>query len=470
MVNYNGKILKYSLIKQKNIFFHLRVILVAVLFLVLFVPNSKSQLLDDADCVSGSKLELDYRKKPWKGNNPFLEQYLQEIKYFDNKDKVRFLVPVKFWVYRNNKGEGGSSIPDIKEFIEDLNSYNSVNQTGIQFYISNIKYINNSNRQIFGYYIEATLQSIFRHTNPAINVYLIDGFKKKQESRKIIRGTYNMITQSIILQRKNSSTGLTHEVGHYFGLLHPHRHYDRGKSKQEPVSRERSENNDGKPMCEERGDLLSDTEAEPKLTHLVDNDCQFIGTALKDAWGDNYKSEVNNIMSYPTHYQCRDSFTMGQKSVMLYSASKNKYAKYWNTENELNLKYFFDKNEPDDYQEIAGVLPVGINQAFNFHKIFLGKKTDRNDTCDWIKFEVKSEDKRNAKIVIVADSKNKSSISAVFYDKNTMALSKKKNAKAGETIEIGFQGLVSDWYYIHVKTNETESKQVDFYNVDIELY
>jgi len=469
MINLNGNLLKYNSIKQNDILIHLQRVFVAVLFLVLFVPNINAQLLDDGDCITGTKLEIDYRKKPWKGNNTFLEQYLQEIKYFENKDKVRFLVPVKFWIYRNNSGEGGASIADIKEFVVDLNSYNSANQTGIQFYASDIKFIDNTNRQIFGYYIEATLQSIFRHTNPAINVYLIDGFKKKQESRKVIRGTYNMITKSIILQRKNSSTGLTHEVGHYFGLLHPHRHYDKGITKQEPVSRERAAKDNGKPMCEERGDLLSDTEAEPKLTHLVDNDCQFIGTALKDAWGDNYKSEVNNIMSYPTHYKCRDNFTLGQKSVMLYSASANKYAKYWNTENELNHKYFFDKNEPDDYQEIAGVLPIGIKQPFNFHKIFLGKRKDRNDTCDWIKFEVKSEDKRNAKILITADSKNKNSISAIFYDKNSMALSKKKLAKAGETIEIGFQGLVSDWYYIQVSTNETESEQVDSYEVAVEL-
>ncbi len=466
-----NSILNHNLIEQEYDSFKPRLIF-AILILFLFFSQLKAQILDDAACLSGGKLEMDYRKKPWKGNNQFLMVYLNEIKYFESKDKIRFLVPVKFWVYRDNKGQGGASIVDIKKFITDLNLYNQLNQTGIQFYTSNIKYIDNSNRQVFGYYIEATLQSIFRHTKPAINVYLIDGFKKKQESRKVVRGTYNMITKSIILQRKNSNTGLTHEVGHYFGLLHPHRHFDKGKSKQEPVSRIRTKNEDGKgiPLCEERGDLLADTKAEPNLTHLVDNDCNFTGSAMKDAWGDNYQSEVNNIMSYPTHYECRDSFTLSQKGVMLYSASKNKYAKYWNTENELNHKYFFDKNEPDDYMEIAGSIETGVNQDFNFHKIFMGKKTDFNDTCDWIKFEVKYEDKRNIKIIIASNSGNENPMTAVFYDKNKMALSRKVIAKPGEQIELGFNGAVSDWYYLQVISTKTESKHVDAYTVKVDLY
>jgi len=446
-------------------------IMFAFLF-YMFYADINAQFLDDEVCISGTRMEIDYRKKPWKGNNKFLMNYLEKVNYFENKGKVRFLVPVKFWVYHDNKGQGGSSISDIKEFITDLNKFNELNQTGIQFYIRETKHINNSSRQIFGYYLEATLQTIFRHTKFAVNVFLIDAFKKKQESRKVVRGTYNMVTKSIILQRKNSSTGLTHEVGHYFGLLHPHRHYDKGISKQEPVSRTRTKNENGKGIlfCEERGDLLSDTKAEPKLTHLVDNDCNFTGTALKDAWGDNYQSDVNNIMSYPTHSVCRDTFTLSQKGVMLYSAEANKYGKYWSTDKEVNHKYFFDKTEPNEYMEIAGAIPTGEKQQFNFHKIFLSKRKDKNDTCDWIKFEVKQEDKRNVRIIIVPDVTNTNPITAVFYDKNQMALSKVKTAKAGEQIELGFTGLVSDWYYIHISTNETESKHVDKYSVDVELF
>jgi len=445
---------------------------ILMLIIVLSSNNGKSQFFDDGICLSGGNMELDYRKKPWKGNNPFLIKYLTDIKYFDQKEKVRFLVPVKFWVYHEKNGKGGASIADIKDFINDLNHYNSLNQTGFQFYTSEIKHINNSNRQVFGYYLETTFQTLFRHTKTSVNVYLIDAFKKKQESRRVVKGTFNMITNSIVIQRKNSSTSLTHEVGHYFGLLHPHRHFDKGKSKQEPVSRIRKETNskDETPLCEERGDLLADTKAEPKLTFLVDNDCKFTGQAMKDAWGDNYQSEVNNIMSYPTHYACRDSFTLSQKAVLLYSAAANKYGNYWKTDENSNSKYLFDKNEPDDYFEWAGMLDTGVKQQFNFHKVFMGKKFDRNDTCDWIKFQVKQEDKRNIRITILAGSNNNNLLIATFYDKNQIALSKTKSAKAGETIIFEFDGLVRDWYYIHVITNKTESKSVDDYSVQVELF
>ncbi len=450
----------------------LKRISITILFILMFLINSNAQFLYDEVCVSGGKLELDYRKKPWKGDNQFLIKFLEEIKYFDNQDKTRFLIPVKFWVYHDNDGMGGSTINDIKEFIIDLNNNNKRNQTGIQFYISDIKNINSTNRQVMGYYLEATLQTFFRYTKSALNVHLIEGFKKKQESRKVIKGSFNIGTNSIVLQRKNSSTGLTHEVGHYFQLLHPHRHYNNGKSKQEPVSRTRTKNENAKgvPLCEERGDLLADTKAEPKLTYLVDNDCNFTGTALKDEWGDNYQSDINNIMSYPTHYRCRDSFTISQKAVMLYAASTIKYAKFWNTQDIQNHKYQYDNNEPDDYMEIAGNIETGAGQSFNFHKIFMGKNKDRNDTCDWIKFEIKKEDKRNVKILVKAKSGNENPISAKLFDKNHYLLSKVKTAKADETIELGFKGVVSDWYYIQVTGTETVSKHVDSYSVEVELY
>ena len=469
MINKNYE--QYISIKINSNFDFIYRIIFVVLLTLFFSPNIKSQFLDDV-CLSGGKLELDYRKKPWKANNQFLMKYLEEIGYFKHKEKIRYLVPVKFWVYHDNEGKGGASISDIKEFIDDLNTSNKLNQTGIQFYISDIKHVNKTKRQVMGYYMESTCQSFFKHTKTALNVYLIDGFKKKQESKRVVRGTYNLLTNSIILQRKNSNTGLTHEVGHYFGLLHPHRNFDKGKSKQEPVSRIRTKNTDGTgiPLCEERGDFLSDTKAEPKLTNLVDNDCKFTGSALKDAWGDNYASDVNNIMSYPTHYNCRDSFTTSQKAVMLYSAAVNKYSKYWDIGKAENQKYLFDKNEPDDYMEIAGSIPTDSIQAFNFHKVFMGKNKDRSDTCDWIKFEVKQYDKRNVKISINADAKNTKAIRALLYDKNQNQISKIKTASPGETVELGFQGLVSDWYYIKVISLENNSEHVDSYTVDVQLY
>ncbi len=445
-------------------------LVLAILLIASNINSIKAQKHDDAICVSGGKMELDYRKKPWKGENAFLQQFLEQINYFGNEEKVRFLVPVKFWVYRSSKGIGGASFEDIKKLMNELNYYNKFNKTGIQFYLREIKHINKTSRQVFNYHIEAPLQTFFRHTKPALNVYLIDRFTKRAESKKVVKGTYNITTNSIILRRKNSSTGLTHEVGHYFGLLHPHRHYNKGKSSQEPVSRTRTASNDGKgtPLCETRGDLLKDTPAEPKLTFLVNNDCEFIGNALKDEWGDNYQSDVRNIMSYPTHYTCRDSFTLSQKGVMLYSASVNKFAKYWNTEDLINHKYFFDANEPNDYFEMASPIKISVVQGFNFHKIFISKKEDKTDTCDWHKFEVKSKDKRNVRILITPSIENRQPIVATFYNKNLILLSE-NSSKNNEVIELGFKNVVSDWYYIKVSTKENSTNNIDKYSIEVKL-
>lgn len=446
-----------------------------LLILFLFIDFSilSAQQHDDAICISGGKRELDYRKKPWKGNNNFLDDYLKQINYFADAEKTRYLVPLKFWVYRDNRGNGGASLADLKVFMNDLNMNNQNNKTGIQFYIREIKYINRTARQVFGYHVEAPLQTILRHTKPSLNVYLVERFKKKQESRRLVRGTYNIFTKSVIIQRENSTTALTHEIGHYFGLLHPHRHYGYGKSKQEPVSRIRTakEGTNGIPLCEMRGDLLSDTQAEPKLTFLVDNDCNFTGKALKDAWGDNYVSEVNNIMSYPTHARCRNSFTLHQKAVMLYSASANKYGKYWNTENVSNLKYQFDSNEPDDYMQMAGMIEPGIEQEHNFHKIFAKPGKNWSDTTDWIKFEVKREDKKNIRVTISPNQLNQQKVTAILYDKNLIPLSKKQAIRPDEILTLGFENVVSDWYYIYINVPENNnSEKNDYYKVKVELY
>ena len=60
---------------------------IKILVILIFLPNIfllKAQNHNDAICISGGKMELDYRKKPWKGNNAFLKKYLEQIDYFKN--------------------------------------------------------------------------------------------------------------------------------------------------------------------------------------------------------------------------------------------------------------------------------------------------------------------------------------------------------------------------------------------------
>ncbi len=99
----------------------------------------------------------------------------------------------------------------------------------------------------------------------------------------------------------NNPFTFTHEMGHYFGLLHT---FEGNGS--ELV------NGDN---CDTEGDLVCDTPAdnyEPgdavDLYVDEDNDCRFINTD-QDANGQYYRPDVGNIMSY---YPCRCGFTTGQ--------------------------------------------------------------------------------------------------------------------------------------------------------------
>jgi hypothetical protein len=101
---------------------------------------------------------------------------------------------------------------------------------------------------------------------------------------------------------------IAHELGHFFGLYHPHDIFF-GK---EFVN----ESN-----CSTAGDLLCDTPAEPEqsLLNLVDADCHYTGNILNsfvDPNGDGYVPSTTNIMSY-TPPPCVKGFTQQQFERMI---------------------------------------------------------------------------------------------------------------------------------------------------------
>jgi len=420
-----------------------------------------SQFLNDEFCGTTEKFNVSVSKKPWKGNNKFLNEYLKKINYYDNVNKIRYRVPLKFWIYRKNNGTHGVLDINVKKFFNDLNYYNKINNTGIQYYLQEIVNIDKTNKVNLGYFVEAPWQNIVNHTKGCLNVYLTDSLVRKFKKRKVnIRGTYNTITKSVIIQKSTSNTGLTHEIGHYFGLLHPHRNYKAGKKYQECVSRTRKAKGFKKGLiCEINGDGLADTPAEPNLSFLVDNNCKFTGTVLKDKWGDKYKSNTNNIMSYPTHYKCRNSFTEGQIAVMLYNASENKYYKYWNTKDKENKIYSFDTFEPDDSKKMATVLEHAKEQQHTFHKIYTHKnKPNIQDKTDWMKFQVKENSEGLVIIRVKASLQNKAELKFYLTNSNEKLIKEDVIKKSTEYSEIRLNNLLSGWYFIKV---EKKSKEIN---------
>ena len=63
--------------------------------------------------------------EPWKGQNAFLENFAKKIGYTQT-DSVYFRVPVQFWIYRSNTGEGGLGIDEIRRAMADLSVDNLV--------------------------------------------------------------------------------------------------------------------------------------------------------------------------------------------------------------------------------------------------------------------------------------------------------------------------------------------------------
>jgi len=97
---------------------------------------------------------------------------------------------------------------------------------------------------------------------------------------------------------------LTHELGHYFGLLHT---FERTKHGIEFV--------DGS-NCATTGDLICDTPADPSGTAATNGDCD-LKTPDTDPNGDYYTPNACNIMSYYNN-PCNDiHFTTGQYDRML---------------------------------------------------------------------------------------------------------------------------------------------------------
>ncbi len=119
-------------------------------------------------------------------------------------------------------------------------------------------------------------------------------------------------TPHIVMARKylpNKGKTLAHELGHFFGLFHPHH------------TRFGSELVDGS-NCHEAGDLLCDTPADPNLYGKINDNCQYNQFEL-DSIGIPYAPNTQLIMSYADS-RCKDLFSPQQVSKM-----KEVYEQYY---------------------------------------------------------------------------------------------------------------------------------------------
>lgn len=444
------------------------------IILSLILNLAYAQQTDDCEQACGAHIRLNAFERlnaPWYGNNQFLYDYLDSLDMRElNNNKVLYRIPVKFWVYYSQQPDDGISPKELRQIMQDLNNNNQRNNTGFRFYLKDITYIKKPKFTNLGYYMEASRALMKNKDKDCINVYVVRNIIKKRPFRRnvAIRGTYRKISKVIFLRRVSSSTTLTHEIGHYFGLLHPHEDCSRSKRYQECVSRTRKF-----PwhylrrglICENNGDGLADTPAEPLLSGMVNKDCEYIGNR-KDSWGDNYEPLTDNIMSYPANLNCRTNFTEGQRALMLYTAKKRAKAG-WVVKNE-ERQYNADRFEPNNTQKMASHIEIDKKQHHTFHKVYMGKgKKNRDDDVDWLRFKVERQYQQLTITTSLGLYANPDTEIELF-DGAFRSLAKDDNSNDSLCSKIVFPNPKTGTYFLKIsKKKAINGKEIGDYKIEI---
>ncbi|MDX1408688.1 MAG: zinc-dependent metalloprotease, partial [Saprospiraceae bacterium] len=198
-----------------------------------------------------------------------------------------------------------SAIPSLNEIdvaLERVNGHFA--GAGLYFFICDLNILDG--RETYSRQELAELNHTY-YVDHRINVYLVS--KLVGNTGLLLCGISTFPWESEPADRFNAigfecfSDGhtLSHELGHYYGLLHTH-----------DVSNG-AELVDGS-NCEVAGDLLCDTPADPALGFHNVSECQYSGSE-SDAAGNRYMPDPTLIMSY-TPAMCATRFTPHQLWVM----------------------------------------------------------------------------------------------------------------------------------------------------------
>ncbi len=213
-----------------------------------------------------------------------------------------YYVAIAPHIIRRSDGSGGLPVAQYEQAMVDANL--AYANTGIVFYtLGEIDYIDSD---AFYLHIDSISEiDAMRTTNPvpdAINIYFTPNLRSSPNTLLcgISAFTFSSV-QAIAMSNSCTATATNHstyahEIGHYFDLFHTHETaFD-------------DELVDGS-NCEEAGDLLCDTPADPGLgTSTVDEQtCAYTGSET-DANGDLYDPDTLQFLSYSLKH-CRDRFS-----------------------------------------------------------------------------------------------------------------------------------------------------------------
>ena len=242
--------------------------------------------------------------KPKDNNIPGVD--LWENKVSDSEDlQVRnreYVLYLAVHILGNTSGSTLRNAFVYKTLIQQVNEH--FKKCNLGFVVKYFGYIENShNRFKEG---DKKTELFFRKYNQPrlINVYYVDKLYNKEG--KNVTGisafpkSLNKNIDRIVIAKRYAffPSVLSHELGHYFGLLDTHETIY-GKELVDQSN------------CETAGDKICDTPADPNLATLPNvKSCVYTGNAI-DENGDKYAPDYQNIMSYAPD-RCRSHFTQGQ--------------------------------------------------------------------------------------------------------------------------------------------------------------
>jgi hypothetical protein len=218
-------------------------------------------------------------------------------------------IPIQVHIVQDG-GSGGPSLEDLAKALSNLNLFYA--SAGIEFFYKDFpSYVNDTDLYNFngedddigGNDTEADLVALFTTAIDAVNVYFVNslrisgGFDACGYAYFPWNAAYSnrsVMDTDCLLNGANGT--FVHEFGHYFNLYHTHQdtEYGPGDPDAENVPRTGPNAN-----CDTNGDLLCDTDADPRYDSGNFNfgSCS-VPTDEMDENGDVYTPPIDNVMSY----------------------------------------------------------------------------------------------------------------------------------------------------------------------------
>jgi hypothetical protein len=207
------------------------IVLMTMTFTLNFVQGQNEQSFGTIPLTDSAMSLL-----PWYGNNEVLDSFTTAglLRLAQNNPTTirsggnscpeidnQLFLPIKFF-YVLDLNE--SPPPEIKQqqLIDWINEFYQSNGLPFRFYNSCPFSFINPDFVFINNYLESYIMYQGIHDDLAINVYVVDGIFSDIGGFHNAVGDYICVTKNIF-NSKFSSTTLSHELGHFFGLQHTHR-------------------------------------------------------------------------------------------------------------------------------------------------------------------------------------------------------------------------------------------------------